>query len=80
MQGEKFVLASRGILGGLAAAFGGAYLLITGQPASPEDVAAVEDVATQTGNLIAGAAALVGGVLAIIGRWRASKSLSVLPQ
>jgi len=65
---------SRGILGGAVAAVAGAAQL-AGYAVTPADQAALVDGVTQIGGLVAGAGSLLGGLVAIWGRIKASKAI-----
>jgi len=79
MEGSKFMLKSMAVLGSLATIFSAGYLVATGQPPGPEDVAAVGELASKAGEQVAGVVALLGGITALIGRLRAKKQVTLIP-
>lgn len=76
MAGEKFFLWSKGVLGSLGAIGAAVVLLATGQPATPEDVSAVQALGSDALRVAAELVALGGGALALYGRVTARRRLS----
>lgn len=74
MEETKPWYLSRGVLGGAVSAVAGAAQL-AGYTVTPADQAALVDGATQLGQLAFGVGSLVGGLVAIWGRIKASKAI-----
>lgn len=75
MDSSKLWYASSGIWGGVAAAVAG-LAGIAGYTITPADQAAMADSIAQTVTLISSLTAVGGGLLAIFGRARASKTIA----
>ncbi|MBG0809868.1 hypothetical protein IY145_10805 [Methylosinus sp. H3A] len=74
MEETKPWYLSRGVVGGAVSAVAGAAQL-AGYTLTPADQAALIDGATQAYQLVFGVGSLVGGLIAIWGRIKASKAI-----